>query len=329
MKYQWLETRPDGDNNRNWACSAMSGNGVHIIAGVYGGRLFVSNDSGITWTETQPVGNNNGTWNAVAMSYSGQYIIAVAYSARAWISNNYGATWAETRPGGNANLNWNCATMSWDGQTIYVGEYRSFGFNCGLWKTTNFGANWVVCGAVSNANAMTVCCSANGQIVYYGAYLSRAYRSFNSAASWTEIQPVGASNVLWGCSGCDATGEKALLGIDSAANGRLYYTKDYGATFTQIQPMGDNNARWRGIFSNQSFTNIMAGSYAAATQGRLYMIGESGLTFQEERPGGADSSLAWRALAMAKDGSTAIAGVEGGRLYVGRVNLNNKILNSI
>lgn len=36
----------------------------------------------------------------------------------------------------------------------------------------------------------------------------------------------------------------------------------------------------------------MAGSYAAATQGRLYMIGESGLTFQEERPGGADSSLA-------------------------------------
>ena len=41
---------------------ASDDDGSNLIAGVYGGRLYTSSDSGANWTERQPVGNADKDW---------------------------------------------------------------------------------------------------------------------------------------------------------------------------------------------------------------------------------------------------------------------------
>ena len=71
MAHTWAETQPAGDVNKGWRTSAMSSDGSKIIAGVYGGRLYLSTNSGTSWSEVQPAGAADKNWQTISISSDG------------------------------------------------------------------------------------------------------------------------------------------------------------------------------------------------------------------------------------------------------------------
>jgi len=78
----WTETRPAGDANKKWASVASDDDGSNLIAGVYGGRLYTSSDSGANWTERQPAGAADKSWRVVASDSDGSNLIAAVNNGR-------------------------------------------------------------------------------------------------------------------------------------------------------------------------------------------------------------------------------------------------------
>ena len=70
----------------------MSSDGSKIIAGVYGGRLYLSTNSGTSWAEVQPAGVANKYWRTSAMSSDGSVILAGVYNGRLYLGEDTSQT---------------------------------------------------------------------------------------------------------------------------------------------------------------------------------------------------------------------------------------------
>ena len=123
MGVLWTALANPGDTERRWATISASADGQTIIAGVRGGRLYLSTDRWVTRSEVQPAGAVDLVWRASAMSADGQTIIVSASSA-CYLSTDGGDTWSPvTEPAGARSL-----AMSHDGQVIVSASsyaYRS------------------------------------------------------------------------------------------------------------------------------------------------------------------------------------------------------------
>jgi hypothetical protein len=109
MIYNWIETRPDGDNDRRWHCAASSSDGLVLLAGNGGPvtpSVFVSTDGGFTWSNKTPSGIVAGDWDWAKMSSGGQTMFISDYQKRMYKSTNYGDTWSEIQPEGDINRDW-------------------------------------------------------------------------------------------------------------------------------------------------------------------------------------------------------------------------------
>jgi len=105
----------------NWRCAASDSDGSNLIAGVYGGRLYTSSDSGVDWTERRPGGASNFNWLCAASDNDGSNLIAGAYVGRLYTSSNGGVDWTERQPGGDSNLNWRAVGSDSNGSNLIAG----------------------------------------------------------------------------------------------------------------------------------------------------------------------------------------------------------------
>jgi photosystem II stability/assembly factor-like uncharacterized protein len=69
---------------------AMSSDGTKITAGAVTGKLYVSNDSGVTFINKTSVNEN---WYAITMSSDGTKQVATTYAGLIYNSNDSGNTW--------------------------------------------------------------------------------------------------------------------------------------------------------------------------------------------------------------------------------------------
>jgi len=118
----WTERQPAGDNDKSWNSVASDSDGSNLIAGVLGGRLWTSANSGVSWTERRPVGDANKDWRCVASDSDGSHLIAGIQNGRLWTSANSGVSWTERRPVGNVNGNWRGVASDSDGSNLIAGE---------------------------------------------------------------------------------------------------------------------------------------------------------------------------------------------------------------
>ena len=73
------ERRPTGiDENKQWLCVRISGDGAKYLACAYNGRIYSSCDGSI-WIEQTPVGDVNKGWKGCDISYDGSKMIVGAY----------------------------------------------------------------------------------------------------------------------------------------------------------------------------------------------------------------------------------------------------------
>lgn len=94
--------------------------GQYLTAAVYGGGIWISNNSGTQWRQTSVP---RGHWNSVAMSANGDIQTAVLSGGGMWGSTDFGESWIQT----SALLgDWQCVAMSSDGSyrtaVVYGGD---------------------------------------------------------------------------------------------------------------------------------------------------------------------------------------------------------------
>jgi hypothetical protein len=101
----------------NWFSVASSGDGSHLVAVVYNGQIYTSNDGGVTWTAQS--GAPSTTWFSVASSADGSHLVAVVQTSSGgaiYTSTNSGVTW--TAQSGAPNVYWTSVASSADGSHL-------------------------------------------------------------------------------------------------------------------------------------------------------------------------------------------------------------------
>lgn len=294
----WTERQPAGDTDKNWRGVASDDDGSNLIAADYGGRLWTSDDSGVTWTERRPAGDTDKDWLCVASDSDGSHLIAGIYGGRLYTSADSGVNWTERKPAGESNENWRGVASDSDGSNLIA---VTFGDD--YYLSNDYGANWTT---KSSGFWQSTSSDSDGSHLILSSS-TRFYTSANSGANWTERQPAGAVTKDWECIASDDDGSNLLAGVK---DGRLYTSANLGVDWTERQPGGVADKNWFCGASDSDGSNLIVGE----SSGRLYTSDDSGATWTEEQPAGV-SNENWTSVASDSDGSNLIAASYVGRLY--------------
>jgi photosystem II stability/assembly factor-like uncharacterized protein len=276
----WNETSPPGQVSKDWMCSAISGDGNTLLAGVYKGRLYLSRDRGISWAEIRPGGDADLTWYSLSISEDGSVMMAGVNGKRLYISLDGGINWSETRPIGDDDGGWHSVSVSADGSVMWTCDRY-------LYRSTDHGANWTEVKPLGDTQKgwILTAVSQNGSKVA-AAHNDKEgflYLSDNGGTTFTTIQPAGNLLKVWSSLSMSADGNTMLL---SADQGRLYITTDGGIIWNETQPAGANDKFWFSTSVSYDGQTILAGVLTE----RLYLSTDGGISWSETQPAG-DNNL--------------------------------------
>lgn len=310
MAISWGEVYPPTGTaaDKDWIICAISKTGQYMIAGINGGtnNLWRSNNYGAagSWSLTKPAGS--ATFNVLGLhcgiSDDGQVILIGGYAGRLWLSTAGGGdgTWSEMNPTGTtANRAWRTVRVSGNGQ-ILLCAYETIQ----PYISTNQGANWTALG-----NAVLYDCldlSDGGQTLLVGA--SPIHYSLNGGTSFSH-GPTGAS---WVDGKVSFDGTKMVICF-GGTGGRVQLTTNSGTTWTDKQANGNTNDIWAVVSGNYDLGVIIA----AISAKRIRLSIDGGTSWNETTPTGSGEDKDWRLLHTNYYGNYYLAGVHGGRLYVG------------
>lgn len=319
----WTETQPLGDFNSTWKCASTSSDGTIRLVGVFGGRLYLTSDSGDSWAETQPAGAANKNWTRVAVSANGQYMLAGIDNGRLYLSINYGVGWSEIQPDGNVDRYWRTLGISATGQYMIAAQARSAVQTGKLWISTNYGANWTDVSPAGNQYWYDGDISADGSkvIAVSGSTGGNLYKSSNYGAlgSWSVSQPMGTTAYYW-LGKISGDGNCILVGTTT----RAYYSPNFGSSWSEVRPRGDANYIWAIGDVNYDGSLIFLANDPTVSD-RVYSSEDGGSSWNDELVAG-DVNSTWGTVCVDYT-NYAIAGVSNGRLYLGEFPLPGKPLN--
>jgi hypothetical protein len=288
---------------------ATSSDGAVILFGDSGnGVLWLSVNAGSTWVEQTPAGVGMHSWITCACSSDGAILYAAENGKRVYKSTDTGANWTEIAPTGTA---------------------EDF-----LW--------------------MTMCCDASGSTVLIGANSDVWYLSSNGGTSWSPRNPYppagsgvsadfditdegfNAFRYAYTTSGVDLTtlfsaGDWIFIGGGISANTGLFVVQTVNSVSLQINnPSGvevsDSGITitkhrfytWSCCACDSTGTTLLIADWAneqVYPTGRLFMSLDSGGSWVEQQPAG-NVDCKWNTCALSGDGSTRMAGIYEGRLYL-------------
>jgi photosystem II stability/assembly factor-like uncharacterized protein len=102
-----------------WQALASSADGSQLVAGVYGGLIYISTDHGSNWA---PANVPSLHWGGVASSADGTRLAAAAFEGAIYFSTDSGQNWSQaTAP----NAQWQAIASSADGIKLVSVIYNS------------------------------------------------------------------------------------------------------------------------------------------------------------------------------------------------------------
>ena len=136
------------ENSRSWQAVASSADGSKLVAGVYGGQIYISTDSGVNWTAH----DSSRYWRAVASSADGSKLVAVVFDGQIFTSIDSGTNWTAREN----NRFWYSVASSADGSKLVAGVAGGL-----IYTSTDSGVSWTG-GQNSSKNWQAVASSADG-----------------------------------------------------------------------------------------------------------------------------------------------------------------------
>ena len=101
---------PTLSTSKAWTSITISADGTKLAASVYGGRIWISLNSGETWEESK---SQILSWRSITSSADGTKLAACVYSGKIYTSRDYGRNWSVVTTSPTAN--WQTITSSVDG----------------------------------------------------------------------------------------------------------------------------------------------------------------------------------------------------------------------
>ena len=212
---EWTERTAVG--SRYWQAAASSADGLHLVAGAYGGYIYTSADGGATWTERTAAGSRG--WLVVASSADGLRLVAGAYGGYIYTSADGGATWTERTAAGSRG--WRAVASSADGLRLVAGAYGGY-----IYTSADGGATWTERTAAGYRAWYAAASSADGLHLVAGAYGGYIYTSADGGATWTERTAAGSRGWLVVASSADG-----LRLVAGAYGGYIYTISERDAVF--------------------------------------------------------------------------------------------------
>jgi len=302
----WAETRPAGNEDKQWKSVSISADGQIMLTGARAGRLYKSTDGGNTLIETRPDGDNNRNWSSVAVSSDAKTLVAAnslsatPTNGRIYISADLGENWTETKPFGDVQKDWQTISMSGDGKIILAGPLMA-----SFKISTNGGQVWTTC--LSSGFWRSSAVSSDGSVLLAGEQNGRLNISVNGGVSWNETRPAGAVNKYWKSITVSADGSTILAAV---YGGRIYKSGNSGTSWTEVKPAGDVDKNWSSVaVSADGLTMLAAVSFE-----RIYRSYDGGETWNEIQPAG-NADKQWETVALSGNADKALAAVLIGRIY--------------
>ena len=217
---QWVRTgRPSAG-----LMFALAGNDTDLIAGTFGGGVFLSTDNGTSWNA-----RNNGltNLNVFALAVNGSdFYLGTGGGVR--YSNNKGESWATLNNGltGTFVVSLAIVPNGIGGSNFFAGMNGG-----GVCFSTNNGANWI---AVNNGlpntfvHVLAATSGAGGTTLFAGIDQGGIFVSTNNGANWNAANtglPAHAS--IFALVG---NGTNVFAGID---NGRVFRSSNNGTNWTE------------------------------------------------------------------------------------------------
>jgi len=271
---QWVQFR----GLENQTVSSIAGSGRNLIAGVWGGYLYLSTDTGATWTLRDTVATTSDGLVEVVPSINlfanGSDVFEGAgngVSAGVYVSTDNGLTWAD-KSGFTHSVN--CFMSIAD--TIFAGT--SF-------LSTDEGASWISTG--SNVNAVSL--SKIGNTLFATTQGHGIYRSTNYGYSWTEVD---STNYYF--DGLGVIGTNIFAGAfgfsQQPSTGGIFVSKDNGESWNHSDTgMTDHSV-------NVLYTD--GSKLFAGTNTNIFISTDTGATWRNISTGTQVNSSAIIALAV-------------------------------
>ncbi len=335
----WAEY-PDSEE-RNWDCSAVSGDGT-VIGGTYtedDEAYFVqSRNGGDTWKS--PVKIGEGRIFDVALSSDGTYIYTAVYNysgAYLRMSSDGGTTWSDiTSPGQESWINVECSS---DGTRV-LASYGSTGLISDskvLWLSSDSGATWASQEDLSSyfnylsltADGMKIVAGAFGKYIRVSTDFGTTWDEFTKKADCLSYSPDGSLLIISSYNGTsydlfvseddgeywtdyeDMTWPAKVLAPTSDGN-TIYATKgnthgfakvseNKGADWTDIKNIGRRD--WTDVAISPEDGQFQAALFDDGSEGILFLSDDFGSSWTENT---ALPSSTWRNVSLSNDGQTIL-----------------------
>jgi predicted RNA-binding Zn ribbon-like protein len=223
------------DENRNWSSAASSADGTKLVAGTYGDQIYTSTNSGLTWTARDSIRQ----WYSVASSTDGTKLVAVVNMGQIYTSANSGATWTPRE----SNRDWNSVASSADGTKLVA-----VAAGAQVYTSVNSGVSWAP--QTSSRIWVAVASSADGTKLVAAVNTGQLYTSTNSGTNWIARD----SNRNWVTVASSADGSKLIAGV---LGGQIYTSTDSGVTWTARE----SSRNWRSVTASADGRQLGAVGY--------------------------------------------------------------------
>lgn len=233
----WAQSNSLPSGNE-WVCSAISDNGLILIALSGAGYLWKSTNSGSTWSmiinissQIDPDPDNNRKTIAIKGDSNMQNLILMNYQIGVFVSNNYGITWTLKIPRPTGYLNrYNNVFVSTTGQYMY---WRAIDSNRPLYKSTDYGNTFSTITFTTSGSYTGISVSADGSKILYRSSpgLGNEIRiSTDYGVTFGSIITIPNAEVV-GSICLDSTGQYAICSGGPNYNG-ICISSDGGLTWT-------------------------------------------------------------------------------------------------
>jgi photosystem II stability/assembly factor-like uncharacterized protein len=298
--YAWVDQSSLG--TQIWGSAALSLDGTKMVAGAFGGNLFISTDGGGTWATSTAAGTAH--WDAITVSSDGQKIAATVgpfnSGGMIYTTTNGGVSWTTSNPGGGSR--WATIAGSSDGNKLVAASNGDFTAG-DIYTSIDAGQTWATSTSAGTSNWEASAYSANGNKIAV-ADASYIYISNDGGGTWaTSTTAIGS--LSWSSVSMSANGSKI---VGATTGGSVYISQDGGATWT-LTSYSPGDVIGSVAISGDGST-IAAGvgfPFGYDPVGPISISTDNGISWQAETATG-DQDWAW--VGLSNDGSQ-LMGVAG------------------